>query len=165
MKKITLAATALLLSCSLFAQQQQVNGMYVGIGLGLEAMPKDVDNGMGLSVKGGMKLDSVLKNFGAEAELTTSLLAPKQGGSDINVLTLGAYATYTIDIPNTAFAVRPKFGFILPNLSDQLNSYDVAVSGGLGALYTLNKQLDLYAEYVNTSEAMSNYMIGLEINF
>jgi hypothetical protein len=172
MKKIALFSAALMLSSSLYAQQQQQSGVYAAVGLGLEAMPKDqygvdYDNGMGLAVKGGVELDQLLKNFGLEAELSTSLIAPEvnPGGQNIDILTLGAYATYTIDLPNSAFAVRPKFGFILPNLNDDINSYDVAVSGGLAALYSLNSQLDLYAEYVNASEFMNNYMVGVEVNF
>lgn len=166
MKKTASIAAAFLLSSSLFAQQQGSNGIYVGAGLGLEAMPKHVDNGMGLALKGGVELDQVLKNFGLEAELSTSLIAPEVNDHNIDVLTLGAYATYTIHMPNSAFAVRPKFGFILPNLGDDdLNSRDIAVSSGLAALYSLNSQIDLYAEYVNTSEAMNNYVVGVEINF
>jgi len=103
MKKIAVTAAALLLTSSLYAEQtQQISGVYVGAGLGLEAMPKHVDNGMGLSLKGGVALDQLLKNMGVEAELTTSLVAPEyQGGENIDVFTLGVYATYTIDIPNS----------------------------------------------------------------
>jgi hypothetical protein len=54
---------------------------------------------------------------------------------------------------------------IFPNLADDINSRDIAISGGLAGMYALNKQLDLYVEYVNTSEAMNNYMIGLTVNF
>ncbi|MEJ2500667.1 MAG: outer membrane beta-barrel protein [Campylobacterales bacterium] len=165
MKKIASVATALLLSSSLFAQQQGSNGIYVGVGLGLEAMPKHVDNGMGLALKGGVELDQLLKNFGLEAELSTSLIAPEVNDNNIDVLTLGLYTTYTIAIPNSPVSVRPKFGVILPNLSDDLNSRDVALSTGVAGLFNLNEQIDIYAEYVNTSESMNNYMVGVEINF
>lgn len=167
MKKIVLSAAALLLSSALFAQQQsQQSGIYVGAGVGLEAMPKHYDNGMGLALKGGIELDQVLKNFGLEAELSTALITPETpNGKDIDVFTLGLYGTYTIDLPNSAFALRPKFGFIFPNLGDDLNSRDLALSTGLAALYSVNRQMDVYVEYVNTSEMMNNYMIGLAINF
>ncbi|UFS61693.1 porin family protein [Sulfurimonas sp. HSL-3221] len=168
MKKIGSIAAALLLTSSLYAQQQGSNGFYVGAGIGLEAMPKHVDDGVGLAIKGGVELDNVLKNLGVEAELSTSLVAPEISNSNnkIDVTTLGVYATYTIDIPGSAFKVRPKFGLILPNLGDELHSRgDLAISGGIAGMYELNNQLDLYVEYVNTSEAMNNYMIGLAVNF
>ena len=167
MKKIAVTAAALLLSSSLFAEQaQQKSGVYVAAGLGLEAMPKHVDNGMGLSLKGGVALDQLLKNMGLEAELTTSLVAPEyQGGAKIDVFTLGVYATYTIDIPNSPVAVRPKFGVILPNLADDINSRDVALSTGVAALLKFSNQFSGYVEYVNTSEMMNNYMVGLEVSF
>lgn len=165
MKKIISVAAALLLSSSLYAQQQGINGFYVGGGIGIEAMPKDVDNGVGLAVKGGLELDSVLKNLGVEAELSTSLISPEINNYKIDITTLGVYGTYTIRVPRSAFKIRPKFGVIFPNLADDINSRDIAISGGLAGMYTLNSQLDLYVEYVNTSEAMNNYMIGLALNF
>jgi hypothetical protein len=168
MKKIVSIAAAVLLTSSAYAQQQGSNGFYVGAGIGLEAMPKHVDDGVGLAIKGGLELDNVLNNLGVEAELSTSLISPEISNSNnkIDVTTFGVYATYTIDIPGSAFKVRPKFGLILPNLADELHSRgDVTISGGIAGMYELNNQLDLYVEYVNTSEAMNNYMIGLAVNF
>jgi hypothetical protein len=165
MKKIAVILAAMLLSSPLLAQEQH-SDYYASAGIGVEAMPEDYDGGIGLSVKGGMKLDQVLPHFGAEAELTTSLVSPQNpAGNDINVFTLGAYATYTIVIPNSSVSVRPKFGLIFPNLSDDINSRDIAVSSGLAGLFKLNKQMDLYVEYVNASEYMNNYMVGLEVGF
>lgn len=165
MKKIISVAAALLLSSSLYAQQQGSNGFYIGGGIGIEAMPKDFDNGIGLAIKGGVELDNVLKNLGVEAELSTSLASPEIGNYDIDITTLGVYGTYTIQIPASAFKIRPKFGVILPNLADDINSRDMAISGGVAGMYTLNKQLDLYVEYVNTSETMNSYTFGMTVNF
>lgn len=167
MKKTAVILTAAVLSSTMLCAQEQPNsGVYIGAGIGLEAMPKDVDNGMGLSVKGGVALDQLLKNMGVEAELTTSLVAPEyDNGKNIDVFTLGVYATYTIAIPNSPVSVRPKFGVILPNLADEINSRDVALSTGVAGLLKINKQLDAYVEYVNTSEMMNNYMIGVAVNF
>ncbi|MBD3799947.1 MAG: outer membrane beta-barrel protein [Campylobacterales bacterium] len=167
MKKIVSIAAAVLLTSSVYAQQHGSNGFYVGAGIGLEAMPKHVDDGVGLAIKGGLELDNVLNNLGVEAELSTSLISPEiSNNNKIDVTTFGVYATYMIDIPGSAFKVRPKFGLILPNLADELHSRgDVTISGGIAGMYELNNQLDLYVEYVNTSEAMNNYMIGLAVNF
>lgn len=164
MKKIAMFLTAALLSSTLMAQEQ-TNGLYVGAGIGLEGMPKDYNDGMGLAVKGGIALDQLLKDLGAEAELTTSLIAPSYKGKDINVFTLGLYATYTIEIPNAPFSFRPKFGLILPNLADETNSRDIAISSGLAGLYSPNGQIDIYVEYVNVSESVNNYMAGILLNF
>ena len=167
-KSAVILTAAALLSSTLFAQEQSgsANSAYVAAGIGLEAMPKNVDNGFGLSLKGGVELNQVLKNFGVEAELTTSLVAPEySGGNKIDVFTLGVYTTYTIAIPNSPVSVRPKFGFILPNLADEINSRDVALSTGIAALLKVNEQIDGYIEYVNTSEMMNNYMVGVQVNF
>ena len=163
MKKIGIFLSSLMLSSSLFAQG---NGVYMGVGFGIEAMPKEFDDGVGLALKAGVGLDQVLPHLGVEAELSTSLASPETpGGQKIDILTIGAYATYTIAIPGSPFSVRPKFGVILPNLSDDLHSRDVAISGGIAGVLEFNRQLDLYLEYVNTSETMNNYMLGLQVNF
>jgi hypothetical protein len=165
MKKIAVILLGLVMSSALFAQEAQ-NNFYAAAGVGIEAMPKKYDNGLGLSLKGGAILNEVMPNFGLEGELTTSLVSPKSpGGGDINIFTLGAYATYTIQIPNSAFSLRPKFGFILPNLSDNIDSYDFRVSSGLAALMKINNQIHVYIEYENESEAMNNYLVGLEMHF
>jgi hypothetical protein len=165
MKKILSVAAALLLSSSLYAQQQGSNGFYLGGGIGLEAMPKDFDNGIGLTVKGGTTLDHVLRNLGVEAELSTSLVSPEINNYKIDITTLGVYGTYTIHLPASAFKIRPKFGVIFPNLADDINSRDLAISGGLAGMYEMNRHLDLYFEYVNTSEMMNSYTFGLTVDF
>jgi len=163
MKKTIL--TLAVLTSSLMAQET-MQGLYFGAGVGFEAMPKDFDNGMGLSVKGGTALNQVLEYLGAEAELTTSVIPPQYpGGKDINVFTMGAYATYTIVIPDSPISVRPKFGVILPNLGDDINSRDIALSTGIAGVMKVNKQLNAYVEYVNASEWMNNYMVGIEVGF
>ena len=163
MKKIGIFMSSLMLSSSLLAQG---NGVYMGVGLGIEAMPKAYDDGVGLALKGGVGLDRLLPHLGVEAELSSSLASPETpGGEKIDIVTGGLYATYTIAIPGSPFSVRPKFGLILPNLSDDIHSRDVAISGGIAGVLEFSRQLDLYLEYVNTSETMNNYVLGLQVNF
>jgi len=163
MKKIILSSAALLFSTSLFAAHGDIYG---GVGLGVEAMPKGIDNGFGLAVKAGVDLGRALPHFGMEAELSTSLVAPQyRNDVEINVFTAGLYATYTIAIPSTTVSLRPKFGAILPNLGDEIHSRDIALSMGMAALLKINSHLDAYVEYVNASEMMNNYMLGMQVRF
>jgi len=161
MKKLSILALAL--SSALWAQSAQ--GLHIGAGVGLEAMPKGFDNGAGLSLRGGAELNQLLEYLGAEAELTTSLIAPKVGGKKLNVFTMALYTNYTIAIPGSSVSVRPKFGVILPNLGDDIHSRGIALSTGIAALLKVNEQMSTFVEYTNASEWMNNYMIGVEIAF
>lgn len=161
MKKLSLLA--LVLSSALWAQSSQ--GLHIGAGVGLEAMPKGFDNGAGLSLRGGTELNQLLEYLGAEAELTTSLISPKAGGQKINVFTMALYTNYTIVFPESPVSVRPKFGVILPNLGDDIHSRDIALSTGVAALLKVNEQMSAFVEYTNASERMNNYMVGVEVGF
>lgn len=164
-RSLKMMGASLILATSMFAQQQ--SGLYVGAGLGVEAAPKDFDSGLGLALKGGIHLDQVLANLGAEVELNKSLSDPSFGPVKIDVLTLAGYMTYTIKFPNSPLSVRPKFGVILPNLGDSksVNSRDFGLSTGIAGVLQINKNLNAYLDYTNMGEVINNYSVGVEFNF
>lgn len=168
MKK-TLLALTLLTSVSFAAEQAATQSIYAGVGLGVMATDDNGDAGLGLSLKAGTYLDSVLKGMGIQAELNKSLSDPEHDNRnfdrDINVMTLALYTSYDILIPNSEFTLRPRIGVIMPNLNDDIDSRDLILSSGFGVLYDLQDNLRLYADYTVLGEAISNYSVGVEVKF
>lgn len=158
MKK-TLVGMALLSSLCM-AQEA-----HVGAGLGILAVPDGADAGIGLTLKGGVALDSVLQGMGLQVELNKSLIDPEYGPFDQDVTTLGAYTTYEIPLPNSQMALRPRFGVILPNLGDDVDSRDFILSSGFGAIYKVDAKMNLYVDYTVLGDSVNNYSAGLEIKF
>lgn len=180
MKKFTsaLLATAVLSSGAMATEV----GFYAGGGLALEAVPKnELDWKMGLAavVRGGMTLDAVLEGFGAEVELTKSVIDPKvnytidPGNEKFNVTTLATYAVYRIPVTDIIY-VKPRFGIIFPNLGgaeyagtndNVVNSRDVTFSSGIGGGITIMQHLDAYIDYTVIGESITNYGAGVEFHF
>ena len=163
----TLLATALISTSAMAAEV----GFYGGGGLAFEAVPDTADLKMGLGVvlRGGMTLDSLLENFAVEVEITKSVIDPKfeRPGSDIkyNVTTLATYAVYRINIVDD-FYVKPRFGVIFPNLGDDMvNSRDITFSSGIGGGYSVMENLDVYVDYTVLGEGVTNYGAGVEYHF
>ena len=157
---------------------------YAGGGLAIEAVPNQdgLSMGTGIVLRGGMNFNEVLEGFGAEVELSKSLIHPEYsyvggGTKKINVFTMAAYAVYRIKIVDE-FYVKPRFGLILPNLGDSnddiakgwgnegwVNSRDVTFSSGIGAGYTVMEHLDVYLDYTVMGENVTNYGAGVEWHF
>lgn len=167
MKNVLLA---LMLAATLSHAQQKTEQpqqtLYGGLGLGIMATDDNSDAGIGLSLRGGLALDSVLKGFGLQAELNKSITDPENARHrDIDVMTFALYTTYEIKIPDSKAALRPKIGVILPNLNDDIDSRDLILSSGFGLTYDIEKNLRLYADYTVLGEKISHYSAGLEIKF
>jgi len=139
-------------------------GFYAGGGIALEMVPKDVDMGAALVIRGGMTLDSVFENFAVEAELSKSIVDPKYVSIKQNVTTFATYAVYRIDI-NEKIYVKPRFGLALPNVGDDTNSRNIAFSAGVGGAYTVMDHMDVYVDYTIISEGISNFGGGVEWHF
>jgi len=157
-------------------------GFYAGGGVAFEAVPKnsqDWEMGLGLVLRGGMTLDAVLEGFGAEVELTKSVVDPKvdykgdSGRDKVNVTTLATYAVYRIPITEQIY-VKPRFGIIFPNLGGAefegadyslVNSRDVTFSSGIGGGFTVMDHLDVYVDYTVIGESITNYGAGVEYHF
>jgi hypothetical protein len=165
-KKILAFAAAVALATGANAAQGTENvGAYAGLGLGIEVPPKDWDAGVGLVFKGGYHLDSVLKNLAVEAELGAAIVEPEFRNNELDVVTLGAYLAYNIHLPNSPIVVRPRFGFVLPNLGDDTHSYDISVSSGVAGVVEVNDLMDLFVDYTLVSETISNFSAGVEFKF
>ena len=168
MKKLAsaLLATAVLSSGVMAAEV----GFYAGGGVAFEAVPKqnNLKMGLGIVLRGGMTLDSVLENFAVEAELTKSIIHPKYeiAGTDpkIEIGTLATYAVYRIPVADK-FYVKPRFGVIFPNLNDDINSRDITFSSGIGGGFTVLDNLDVYVDYTVLGEFATNYGAGVEWHF
>jgi len=183
MKKlaVTLLTTAALTS-ALVAEGMS---FYAGGGLAIEAVP-DYDGlsmGTAIVLRGGMNLPMVLEGFGTEVELTKSVVDPSEENSkcngydffggctsysatDVSILTLGAYAVYTIPL-GEKFYVKPRFGIILPNLGDDksANSRDITFSSGIGGGFKVMEQMNIYVDYTVIGEFVTNYGAGVEYHF
>ena len=179
MKKLTsaLLATAVLSSGAMATEV----GFYAGGGIAFEAVPsnsQDWEMGLGIVLRGGMTLDAVLEGFGAEVELTKSIVDPKAyignaGRDKINVTTLATYAVYRIPVTDQIY-VKPRFGIIFPNLGGEdyvwsndsvVNSRDVTFSSGIGGGFTVMDHLDVYIDYTVIGESITNYGAGIEYHF
>jgi hypothetical protein len=89
----------------------------------------------------------------------------RRNNRDIDVLTLGTYATFDINIPSSKVTLRPKIGAIFPNMNDDIDSRDFILSSGFGMTYAIESNVRLYADYTVLGESISNYSAGLEFKF
>ncbi len=179
MKKLTTAllATAVL-SSGVMATEV---GFYAGGGAAFQAVPsnsQDWKMGLGAVVRGGMTFDGLLENFAAEVELTKSVIDPEvsydivPGRDKVNVMTLATYAVYRIPVGGK-FYVKPRFGFIFPNLGGTeywngdsvVNSRDITFSSGIGGGFSVLESLDIYIDYTVIGESITNYGAGVEYHF
>lgn len=160
-------ALAMLSGVSQAAEKKvEDQGLYAGAGIGVMATDDNGDAGLGLSLRAGAALDKVLKGLGVQIELNKSLSDPERPNNrDIDVMTLGAYATFDIKIPDSRVTLRPKIGAICPNMNDDIDSRDFILSSGFGMTYAVESNVRLYADYTVLGESISNYSAGLEFKF
>lgn len=193
MKKLaaTLLTTAALTSALMAAEGMS---FYGGGGLAIEAVPDSFDKndnatlsmGTAIVLRGGMNLPMLLEGFGAEVELTKSVINPEYEYTytdydysgylpvsstrtekhDISIMTFAAYAVYTIPLGDK-FYVKPRFGIILPNLGDEksANSRDITFSSGIGGGFKVMEQMNIYVDYTVIGEFVTNYGAGVEYHF
>ncbi len=165
-KKIWILLTTLMMTTAVNAE---TSDFYIGGGLGYEAVPdiSGIDGGAALILRGGMKFDQLLQNFSAEVEITKSVLDPEYGNDKQNVLTLATYAAYTINVNDSGFYVRPRFGIILPNLGDSesVHTRDIGFSSGVNGLYKFNDNWGAYVDFTYQGEFINLYSAGVEYNF
>lgn len=170
MKKVIGFGTALVMASALSlsaAQQNDMGSIYVGAGIGIEAVPTQYDSsGTAMSLKIGTKLDYLLSKLGGEIEYTKSIIEPKSSATNkVDVQTVAAYLTYDINFKNSPIFVRPRLGIMLPNSGDKINSRDVGFSSGADLGVSLNKRTDAYLGYTNMGETINNYIVGIEYRF
>lgn len=114
MKKIVSGlAAAAVIATSGVASDVEIGQPYAIVGAGLE-MINNADMGIALIVGGGAPvMDLGEGKLVAEGELTYSLMAPTVESTDIdfNVLTMGAYVGYQLDLDDGLF-VKPRLGLL-----------------------------------------------------
>jgi len=166
MKKFMLVLiVALSIVSGAYAQNKQ--DVYVGGALGIMAVPDGADAGVGLAVKVGFGLESVLEHLAAEVEIQKSIMNPEYGRVDVDILTLAGYAVYNINIPSSQITLKPKFGIILPNLGDDesVNSRNYGFSSGLDVVLKISNEMNGYVGYTNLGENVNTYNVGIELHF
>jgi hypothetical protein len=164
MKKLTALAMSVAVCTSLVADIKP----YVGAGLGIMATPDQTGakNALGMSLRGGATgFVAMMPSVGMMFELNKSLTELSDYNQFEDALTFAGYLTYDIIIPNSQFVIRPKFGVILPNASDEINSRDLSFSSGIGGKMLINEQIDVYVDYAVLGEAVTNYSLGVEFKF
>jgi hypothetical protein len=170
MKRVIVFTTAFLMASTLSlsaADQSAVGSVYVGAGIGIEAVPTQYQSsGTAMSLKVGSKLDYLLPKLGGEIEYTKSIIQPKSSATHkVDVQTVGAYFTYDINFKNSPIFVRPRLGVMLPNSGDKINSRDFGLSSGADLGVSLNKRTNLYLGYTHMGETINNYIAGFEYRF
>lgn len=143
------------------------SGIYIGAGANVEAVPDTYDNsGIGMSFKIGAHVDQILPKLGIEAEYTKSMSEPKNAAlTKIKVETLAAYLTYDICFKNSPVFVRPRLGFMQPNMGDKINSRDFGISSGADVGVAISNNISAYFGYTNMGETVNDYTLGIEFYF
>ncbi|MEA1918327.1 MAG: hypothetical protein U9N52_00695 [Campylobacterota bacterium] len=164
MIKIRALVLSALVSTTLMAEIKP----YVGAGFGLMATPdySGAKNAIGMTLKAGATgFIEEMQGIGVLFELNKSLTDLSSHKNAKDALTFGGYISYDIVVPNSSFAIRPKFGIIIPNASDEINSRDLTFSSGIGGKIGLNEQVDIYVDYVVLGEMVTHYSAGVEFKF
>jgi len=88
--------------------------------------------------------------------------------ADLNIFTLGAYATYTFDFSDKFYA-RGKLGLV-----DRSTNYDgyysdeniVNVGAGIGAGYKINNKMRIFSDLIVLDGSdLKQFNIGLQLSF
>ena len=147
------------------------NPVYVGGGLAVQSATNHED-GIALSVKGGVKVDHISPGLAFEGELTQSLINPErdtfQGGNgDTSFTTLGGYAAYSVPLPNRRISLRGRVGVVWENIDpDWAGSDDeLHFSWGAGAEYRISSEFSTYAEYTRIESDLGQLTGGVLVHF
>jgi len=179
MKKIlSIVATSAILSTSAMSADFIQGGYYGGAGLGVEdySTYSYMDPGYTLVINGGKPIIKLGPGtLGAEAEFTYTIVPltyDYNSDWELNIMTLGAYATYTFDF--NKFYVRGKVGPVYKDYTwDYNNNYvghsdssDVDVAAGIGAGYKINNTLRVYSDIIALdSSDLKQLNFGVQLTF
>ena len=161
------AAGLLALTVNAYAEP----GDYMNLQLGIS----DVDGfseGIAAIATLGRPMPHVHKNFSVEGEFTTTIVDPDTTvlGTDIDVsyFTLGGYGVYTHSIdPYTALRGRAGLVYYDTDVSGGVRGSDdgLDLSVGFGLTYSLNKKMDLMAEYTIVESDIAHLSAGIQYRF
>ena len=178
MQKIlsTIVATAVL-STGAFALDFIDGKYYGGVGMGIEDFSyySSYDPGVTLVVNGGKPIVKLGPGtIGAETEFTYTIVPMSYArryysDSELTVMTLGAYATYTYDLSQQLYA-RAKLGVVARDYSYN-NSYHssrnrAGEAAGIGAGYKFNENMRVFSDLIMIDGSNLKQMnFGLQLNF
>jgi len=175
MKKLlsTVAISAILSTGAIGADFVQ-GGYYGGVGVGVEdySTYSSINPGYTLVINGGKPIVKLGPGtLGAEGEFTYTVIPLTYGWNDqydLDILTLGAYATYTFDFSDKLYA-RGKLGIVNRNTTwDSSYSDDsiVNVGAGIGVGFKINNTMRIFSDLiVLDSSDLKQFNVGLQITF
>jgi hypothetical protein len=149
------------------------NPVYVGGGAVVQSATNH-DDGLGVSLKGGVKLDQVSPGFAIEGEFTRSLFDPERdnfrgssSGDDTSFTTLGGYAAYSVPFPDRRIAVRGRLGLVWEQIDPEGSGSDdeLHISWGAGGEYRLSSELTTFLEYTRIESDLSQLTGGVLVHF
>lgn len=169
MKSLKILSTAGLLAFAVNAYAQP--GDYMNLQLGIS----DVDGfseGIAAIATLGRPVPDVHENFSVEGEFTTTIVDPDTtiAGTDIDVsyFTLGAYGVYSHPLdPYTTLRGRAGLVYYDTDVSGGLRGSDdgLDLSVGFGLTYSLNKKMNLMAEYTIVESDIAHLSAGIQYRF
>lgn len=147
------------------------SAFYVGGGMAVQSVTGHED-GYAAVAKVGTHFEGGREGFGAEMELSRSLIEPESGGwggggDDVALTTLGGYSTYTVRHPEQPIAVRARLGLAWEyadpengDSEDELN-----VSYGIGGTADLANAGTVFFDYTHIEADVDHLNIGLQTRF
>jgi opacity protein-like surface antigen len=171
-KKLSVVAISALLSTGVMAADFIDGGIYGGVGIGFEDYShySAYDPGMTLVLNGGKPIIKLGPGvIGAEGELTYTVVPLSHTyWSDLNILTLGAYATYTYDFSDKLYS-RAKLGIVHRDYSYDSHYSDynsVGVAAGIGAGFKFTDKMRLFSDIILVDGSnLTQLNIGVQMSF
>ena len=180
MKKIlSTIVTTMILSTGAFSADFIDGEYYGGVGMGIEDFSRysTYDPGVTLVLNGGKPIIKLGPGtIGAEGEFTYTVIPLSSDrywyDSDLTVITLGAYATYTYDF-NQQFYARAKAGLVARDYSFDSGRYSshsnynkVGEAVGLGAGYKFSNNMRGFADLISLGGSNLKQMnFGVQMSF
>ena len=171
---LSIVAISALLSTGAMSADFIQGGYYGGAGVGVEDFSEysSINAGYTLVINGGKPIIKLGPGtLGAEGEFTYTIIPMTYGWNDqydLNILTLGAYATYTFDFSDKFYA-RGKLGPVnrtttWDNGYSDDSTFNVAV--GIGAGYKINNTLRVFSDLiVLDSSDLKQLNVGVQLTF
>jgi hypothetical protein len=152
----------------------QAASHYAGGGMAVQSVTGHQD-GFAVVGKAGTYFNGGREGFGAEVELSRSLVEPESnggsrfggGGSDVALTTLGGYGAFTVRHPQQPIAVRARLGlaweYAEPANGD--NESELNVSYGLGGTAELAIGATVFIDYTHIEADVDHLNLGIQTRF
>jgi len=198
MKRIlSIVAAYMILATNVIALDFIEGGIYGGVGVGMEdySSYSSIDAGYTFVLNGGKPIVKLGPGvLGAEGEFTYTMIPLTYGWSDcdLNIMTIGAYATYSYDFSDKFYA-KAKLGIVNQDkdydncysssyyyeyyydyygYNYNYNSYSgddgnsINVGAGIGLGFKLNSKLRLFTDFIVLDGSdLKQLNLGLQVSF